>query len=66
MGPGVPGRADAGHRVGGLFEKVVAPNHQIESAESINVLSEYLSNGAVRKKGWMTLADAEYPTSDRP
>jgi hypothetical protein len=45
-----------------LFEKVVAPNHQIESAESINALAEYLSRGGIRQKGWMTLAEAkEYP-----
>jgi hypothetical protein len=48
-----------------LFEKVVAPNHQIESAESITVVSEYLAHGGVRKKGWMTLADAEYPKGGR-
>src|SRR5271157_1631113 len=43
-----------------FFEKVVAPNHQIESAESISVLSEYLSNSRIKQKGWTTLADLEY------
>jgi hypothetical protein len=44
----------------GFFEKVIAPNHQIESAESLDVLTEYLTSGKVMQKGWMTLADAEY------
>jgi hypothetical protein len=46
-----------------LFQKVVAPDHEIESAESLRALSDYLSVNRIDQKGWMTLADVLFPVA---
>jgi hypothetical protein len=41
----------------GFFQKIVAPDHEIESAESVRALEQYLSSGQTREKGWAVLAE---------
>jgi hypothetical protein len=42
-----------------FFEKVIAPDHEIESTESLGALTAYLSTSKISQKGWLTLADSK-------
>lgn len=46
-----------------FFEKVIAPDHEIDSTESLAVLTAYLSDSKAARPGWTTLADNGMPDS---
>lgn len=41
----------------GFFEQIVAPQHEIQDAESLSALTEYLTDNRIQRQDWVTLAE---------
>lgn len=41
----------------GFFDQVIAPQHEIQSDETMSTLTGYLKDTRVRRAGWVTLAE---------